>query len=106
MEKIVVFGLGKDFSEKEKQLSEKYKIVAYTDNYLFPENRELFISPDKINEIDFDKVFICTRKYKDAVKCQLVSSGISEEKIADLSVLEEKRKCGKRKNKKLFRKGI
>lgn len=89
-EKIVVFGLGKDFSEKQKQISAKYKIAAYTDNYLLPEDRELFISPDIINEIDFDKVLICTRKYKDAVKCQLVSSGIGEEKIADLSVLEEK----------------
>lgn len=91
LEKIVVFGLGKDFSEKQKQISEKYKIVAYTDNYLFHESRELFISPDKINEIDFDKVLICTRKYKDAIKCQLVRSGIDEEKIADLSVLNEKK---------------
>ena len=90
LEKIVVFGLGKDFLEKQSQISEKYKIIAYTDNNLFPENMELFISPDKIIEIDFDKVLICTRKYKDAVKCQLMSNGIDEEKIADLSVLKEK----------------
>ena len=91
-EKAVVFGLGRDFREKKERILAKYEIIAYTDNYLTPddkEGKELFVPPDKIKELDFDKVLVATRKYKDAVKCRLVECGIDVKKIADLSVLEE-----------------
>ena len=91
-EKAVVFGLGRDFQEKKKRILAKYEIIAYTDNYLNPddgEDEEIFVPPDRLSNLDFDKILVATRKYKDAVKMRLVENGIDEKKIVDLSVLEE-----------------
>lgn len=89
-EKIVVFGLGRDFAKNRERILEKYEVAAYTDNHLISDGKGLFVTPDKINSLDFDKVLICTQKYKDAIKYQLVARcGIDEKRIVDLSVFGE-----------------
>lgn len=90
-EKIVVFGLGHDFAENKERILERYKVVAYTDSHIVPDDKNMFVPTDRINSLDFDKVLICSRKYRDAIKYQLVvCGGIDEKRILDLGVLGEK----------------
>lgn len=95
MEKIVVFGLGADYLKFKNQIFEKYEVVAYSDNHgeLYEtELGSLFVSPDELKALYFDMVLICSRKYHDAIKIQLIKLGIEESKIISLDIFNEKEK--------------
>lgn len=90
MEKIVVFGLGKDFQCFKYQILNSYNVIACTDNVIIPEEtfwKKCYIKPDSIIGIDFDKVLISSRKYKYAIAIQLLKLGVSEEKIEFIEFL-------------------
>lgn len=87
MEKVIVFGLGNNFEEYKERIEHNFCIVAYSDNRTNIQ-MELFISPDKINEIEYDKILISSTKYFYDIKLQLVEKfGISVRKIIGLKDL-------------------
>lgn len=92
-EKIIVFGLGTDFKRYKELIKKKFKVIACTDNIIIPEEdfwRKLYIPPHLILKYSFDKVLICTSKYKYAIKLQLVKTGLPLEKILYIENLSQK----------------
>ncbi len=80
----IVFGLGKDWKENIEFILEKFNVIACTDNNKIPEEgfwKSHYIFPDEINKYDFDKILICTRRFRDTIKVQLTKMGIPLDKI-------------------------
>lgn len=92
MRKIVVFGLGTDYLSYKEQIFATYEVIACSDNYIKPyepEIKELFVLPENLKLLHFDMVLICSRKYHDAIKIQLIKLGIDVKKIVDLDIFKE-----------------
>lgn len=104
-EKIIVFGLGRDFEKFHTALKEKYDIVGYTDHYRKASDDEVaqnFIMTKDIDSKEYDKIIVCTRVYYDTIKYQLIhfyripeykivkvtESGVSEENRAIQPIIE------------------
>ena len=90
--KIVVFGLGRDFKRYRKDIMEKFDVIACTDNAVVPEDefwKDCYILPKDIGKCNFDKVLVCSRKYQDAIRVQLVRLGISAGRILCLESLDQ-----------------
>ena len=81
--KIVVFGTGNYFDRYFKYI-EKFDTVIVVDNNVIKQvtiiKGYLIESPEILNEIEFDKIFICSIYCYD-IRLQLISMGISERKI-------------------------
>lgn len=92
MEKIIVFGLGDDFKRNKKNIESLFEVVGCTDNYKKPfgewENM-FYIHPDQLLERSFDKILICTTKYKDAIKINLLKKGIKNWQILSLDDIKK-----------------
>lgn len=83
-DKVIIFGLGKDFKQHKDIILSKFEVIGCTDNFIVPEDdfcRNSYMLPDSIIEHNFDKVLICSRKYQDAIKIQLVKLKIPIFKI-------------------------
>lgn len=80
IEKVIVFGLGRDFEQYKQLIVSKFQVVACMDNFVVPREsfwRDCYVSVNNINELKFDKILICSRKYQDAIKIQLIKMGVS-----------------------------
>lgn len=79
MEKIIVFGAGKRLEELlESGYMAQFEVLAFCDSDVKKQGMIIegmrIISPDKINEYEYDAVYISTEKYFDEIKQKLVSS--------------------------------
>lgn len=91
MEKVIVFGLGQDFEHNKQLIMRRFEVIACVDNFRIPKERfwlDCYVSVNSIVNLDFDKILICSRKYRDAIKIQLIKLGIPIKKIIDLDILE------------------
>lgn len=89
--KVVVFGMGEEFRKRENIIRSYFEIAACTDNFSVPQDvfwKKCFIKPDSIVDCEFEKILICSTKYRDAIKVQLVRMGILLDMIMDISALE------------------
>jgi hypothetical protein len=85
--KAVLFG-GGDFGKNiYLNLKENYNVLCFTDNNITIQNTVIIddakcYPPEKLIELDFDKVFICSLKYPNQIRQQLINElHISEDKI-------------------------
>lgn len=90
-DKVIVWGTGKGFSNREENIREKYDIVAFTGNDRPLANfkyMDKYVVPEEIVYIKSDKVLICSLTYFETIKYQLINKyhiatdciiGISEE---------------------------
>lgn len=91
MEKVIVFGLGQDFEYNKQLIMRKFEVIACVDNFVIPKEKvwlDCYVSVNIIVKLNFDKILICSRKYRDAIKIQLIKLGIPIYKIIDLEILE------------------
>ncbi len=90
--KIIVFGMGQEFRRWEKAIQRCFEVIACTDNVSVPQDiywSGKFIKPDAILNCAFEKILICSTKYRDEIFAQLINmGGIPPEKIADITFLE------------------
>ncbi len=82
--KIVIFGTGKFYQKRKKEISPNIEIVAFIDNNIGLEGKvidgvEVF-HPCKINKIIYDKIVIMSTSILE-MKKQLLSLGINEKDI-------------------------
>lgn len=90
-EKSVVFGLGNEFNWAKEKIFDRFDVIGFSDNDLSKSSgiyMELFIAPDDLNKVEFDRVIICSRKYYDDIKIQLIEMGIEYEKIVGLECID------------------
>lgn len=85
--KIIVFGLGKDFYDNKEEIYNFFDVVACTDNYANGISSEInFIEPSKILDYEYDLILICSRRYFEVIRLQLVKDlKIPYEKIMNIS---------------------
>ena len=84
MKKIVVYGMGEEFKKYKESILRVFAVVACTDSYLEPSNeweKEYYIHPDRISEVEFDKILVCSTKYQDAIGINLIKKGFRDEQI-------------------------
>lgn len=97
MEKIIIFGLGRDFKRFRKILVKSYQIIACTDNTYIPEEnywKAKYIKPEKIVEYTYDKIIICSTGYGHEIRQQLREKyAIEEEKIIEIKNMSEYWEC-------------
>ncbi len=95
MEKIVIYGLGTEFAmNRDRILNDGlYEIIACTDSYKKPSNeweKGHYIDLDLLPEIEFDRILICSSKYKDSIKMELVKRGVDSRKYIFLDDIDRK----------------
>lgn len=91
-EKIIVFGLGKDFRRYSDQIVNAFDVVACTDSAVVPEDKfwaGRYIAPETICEHDYDKVLICSSRFRDAIRVRLVKMGIPTSRILELDFFDK-----------------
>ena len=94
MQKIIIFGysgMGRfvQYSLDTKQ----YQVVAFLDNcekIWNGENKIPILSPEKVKELEYDFIVISLAEYEEEMKRQLISYGVSEEKIITFMRLDLK----------------
>lgn len=105
-EKILVFGTGTGAQNVMKTVGDEGAIIGFVDN-----NKErqgllffdkLVYSPEEINNLNYDKIMICSVAY-DVIKKQLLDMGILEEHIVDKSYFHLKRFIKKYTNDEKYR---
>lgn len=78
MEKVIVFGVGKRLENLlESGYMARFRIVAFCDSDVKKQGMTIkgirVISPDEINEYEYDAVYISTERYFDDIKRKLVN---------------------------------
>lgn len=91
MEKVIIYGMGKEFIKNKKRILKLFDIVGCTDSYRKPmdewENK-YYINPNSILNTKFDKILICSSKYNDAIKIKLISMGIAFKQVISLNEIK------------------
>ncbi|MDD3413820.1 MAG: DUF268 domain-containing protein [Lachnospiraceae bacterium] len=83
-EKVIIWGTGRGYYKRADILKNKFDILAFTDN---GQNKEMvegypYICPDKMDTFEFQKIIVCSIKYFNTIKYQLIMDyHIEEEKI-------------------------
>ena len=97
MQRVILFGLGKEFKENLEYIKKHYYIIAYSDNKAMPLNCEdKYILPYEIPNFQFDLLIICTNFYFFEIKKQLIEINKDlEKKIISLQQIYkgELKKC-------------
>lgn len=69
-EKIIVYGLGKEFQEQRFFIESQYHVIGYSDKKEM--KMEKYIRPDQIPESDYDYIYVASSKYLNEMKAELV----------------------------------
>lgn len=88
MEKVIVFGVGKNYQEFKSSIQQEYEIVCLVDNNYKKILGEHVYPPCEIRKRTFDYVVITPTCYEDIWK-QLVELGVEKRKIKVLSIKPE-----------------
>lgn len=85
MEKIIIFGTGEYCVRTKKDIKQRYEIIAFADNNKDKVGKYIdgieIISPQKINEYSYDKIFIASQ-YKLEIATQLLDLEVPTDKIS------------------------
>lgn len=84
MERIIVYGMGEEFKRHKENILRMFEVVACTDSYKEPSNeweKEYYIQPYQISEIEFDKILISSARYQDAIGINLIKNGFRDEQM-------------------------
>ena len=85
MEKVILFGASGGGKRLYKEVSEKYEIIAFTDNDAKKWNEKLFdiviLSPEECLKMEYDFWIITSAPGLESIKKQLLGYGVPERKI-------------------------
>lgn len=88
MTMVLVFGTGDYLKKILSEIEEKYDIAAFLDNQIKKQNtciegrkKYRILSPDEINQMQFDKVVIASIDYASEMFTQLLRLGVREHNI-------------------------
>lgn len=91
MEKVIVYGLGHDFEYNKQSILKTFNVVACTDSFAVPKDefwKRCYVPAHAIEELNFEKILVCSRRYQDAIKVQLVKAGFPADCIIYLDYLK------------------
>lgn len=92
MDKIIIYGMGEEFSKNKEKILGLYEVTGCTDSYRKPSGeweKQYFINPEALGERKFDKILICSSRYRDAIQIRLIKAGIDAEKMIFLDDIDE-----------------
>lgn len=95
MDKIIIYGMGEDFTKNREKIIALFEVIGCTDSYRKPSDeweKQYFINPETLSEKRFDKILICSSRYRDAIKIGLIKDGIDAGKILSLNDVDDIRK--------------
>lgn len=95
-ERIIVFGMGEELAKNKELILKHFEIIGCTDSHKRPSDdweRACFITPDTLLEREFDRILICSSRYKDAIRVRLFKTGIKTEKMMFLDELNAREKA-------------
>lgn len=84
--------MGEDYHKNLKRILECYEVVGCMDSGKKPENgweKEHYIDSADIFDKNFDKILICSRKYKEDIKISLLNKGVEYQKIITLDDMHD-----------------
>ncbi|MCD7726284.1 MAG: class I SAM-dependent methyltransferase [Clostridiales bacterium] len=67
--KVLVYGLGREFSLLREVIESSYEVIAYSD--IRKINIEGYIAPTQIPNIDFDAIFVTSERFYNEIKAYL-----------------------------------
>lgn len=67
--KVIVYGLGREFSLLREIIDSTYEVVGYSDRHKV--NIEGYVAPAQIADVDYDAIFITSERFFDEIKAQL-----------------------------------
>lgn len=79
--------MGEDYHKNLKNILKCYEVIGCSDNNKKPESeweKEHFINPENVKEQIFDRILVCSKKYKEDIKISLLSEGVDYKKIITL----------------------
>ena len=80
MDKIIVYGLGKEFIKQRKWLESCFNIVGYSDKH--KKEMEGYLAPSELNNFEYEYIYITSVNYYEDIKSELVKFyNIKPEKI-------------------------
>lgn len=87
MERIVVYGLGKEYIRQRFILEREYIIVGVSDkNTELRKQYSNYVEPERIDEIQYDYVYVTSQQYYEEIKTELcVNYAIPTEKIIGIN---------------------
>lgn len=92
-QKVIVYGLGKEFQLQKFQISELFDVVGYSDKYHY--NIENYIAPSEIVNHSFEAIYITSDKYYDDIKADIANL------VGDKMIFGHKDICQQFENTKL-----
>lgn len=94
MEKIIIYGLGKNYRLWKAVLIEHYEIVGYCDTYKRNlENVEYDIHELPYIQNEYDFILVTSLQYSYEITEKLLTLGISENKIKVISQISQYSNC-------------
>lgn len=76
-EKIIIWGTGNGYLKRKSEINLLYDIIAFTDNKkgkASTYDNKPYIEPIDIKNMSYDKIIVCSIKYFETIKYQLITS--------------------------------
>nr|WP_300868209.1 DUF268 domain-containing protein [uncultured Acetatifactor sp.] len=83
-EKILVWGLGNEFKKNQAFIESYYEVIGYVDSKIQKSqiiDGKYFYSVEDIKKSNYEKILICSMKWKDSIKIQICELGISMKSV-------------------------
>lgn len=80
--------MGEDYYKNFNSILKCYEVIGCSDSNRKPESKwekEHYIDPADIQKQTFDKILICSKKYKEDIKISLLKEGVEYKKIITLN---------------------
>lgn len=94
-EKVIVWGIGRNYLKNKEKIEKQFEIVGYTDSKF--EDQEVLneneIKPRDICQYSYDRILITSYKCYDSIRYQLLKYGLDLSRVSNLDIL--KNQCDK-----------
>ena len=83
-ERILVWGLGNEFKKNKIFIEEQFEVIGYVDSKIQKTqiiDGKYFYSVEDIKKSNYEKILICSMKWKDSIKIQICELGISMKSV-------------------------
>lgn len=88
--KVVVYGLGNEFKKNKDDIESHFEVVAYTDiKIIQTDTKCLRYNINDLSDIEYDVIIVCTTKYYNQIKSELLNRGVDQTKIYCINSIQE-----------------
>lgn len=86
--KVIIFGAWQEGVDLFFEIYEKVEVVAFMDNNPILQSKEIYgikiISPNEIEQVEYDEIFISSSRQYQSMKTQLLSLNVERKKIKNV----------------------